>query len=735
MKLSGIGTLKKLPKWWVGSLAAVLGLALASVSFAHQPEGVVYPVFQWPEGQEPVIDGDLWEWDMIPDEYRISSSICRSFNGDSPEAYGLESEIIVSWSESQNKIYILEVRQDDDFILGDPDTYGDAIDIQLDGDHGGELIYFSQDEYPDDEERSLNKGRRAQSYVQFLPGSTRGPEDTWAWFWVSESTWYDQPEYMDMAYVFEGQLRGEGLLVTESSWTLWDDFIWNDPDASVQTDLEEGHIIGLGWIYHDFNDEGDRSVFYCSGPEAEDQYRTSASISDFLLEPAYHWPDYSILLPDPPPCPCQEVDDDSVVIWESWRRFKGPSDGVNFLSFSPDGRTLASSSWDRTVRLWDVDTGTPQATLEGHGGTVLEVAFSPDGGTLASGSMDGTIRLWNVRTGQLDTSLSIDPGRGVWSVAFSPDGETLASGGNDGEVHLWDVGTGQQVTSIGHSIYCGSLAFSPDGESLACGVSFGGLNLFEVGPGTLGWPSASKVTISPDGGAPKRTELPPQPSGVGTVAFTPDGSKLAWGLPFGGTTRLWDLDRDQESTLRDRGYVAFSPDGQTLAIADDWNSDTIIRLWDAETGQHKATLKGPLNDRTHSIAFSPDGTLASAGKGGILLWDMSPFITDHSEITVVSAVGPAVPVVSGLDAIAPNPFNTTTRISYRMATPGQVRLEIYNTLGQRVRTLVDEARPAGSYQVLWDARDQEGAVVSAGVYLARLHYRDGAETRRLLYLK
>ena len=133
---------------------------------------------------------------------------------------------------------------------------------QLDGDHGGELIFFGGREsgYTDEEQRLYN-GRWAQFYAQFLPGSTRGPEDTWAWFWVSESTWYDQPEYMDMAYEFEVQPTGEDWLWTESSWTLWDDFIWNDPDASVQTDLEEGNIIGLGWMYRDVNDGGDLRFF------------------------------------------------------------------------------------------------------------------------------------------------------------------------------------------------------------------------------------------------------------------------------------------------------------------------------------------------------------------------------------------------------------------------------------------------------------------------------------------
>ena len=92
-------------------------------------------------------------------------------------------------------------------------------------------------------------------------------------------------------------------------------------------------------------------------------------------------------------------------------------------------------------------------------------------------------------------------------------------------------------------------------------------------------------------------------------------------------------------------------------------------------------------------------------------------------------------VADGLDPNYPNPFNASTQITYRLATPGPVRLEIYNVLGQSVHTLVDEFQAAGSYRVHWDARDQWGVPVATGVYLSRLHYPGGVQTRQLLLLK
>jgi serine/threonine protein kinase len=158
---------------------------------------------------------------------------------------------------------------------------------------------------------------------------------------------------------------------------------------------------------------------------------------------------------------------------------KGHREEVTSVAFSSNGQTLASGSADKTIKLWNVNTGEDLQTLKGHMKGVTSVAFSSDGQTLASGSQDKTVKLWNVKTGQLRATLQGHTG-GVTSVAFSSDGQTLASGSHDKTVTLWNVKTGQlRATLQGHREGVNSVAFSSNGQTLASGGK-GGILLWDI---------------------------------------------------------------------------------------------------------------------------------------------------------------------------------------------------------------------------------------------------------------
>ena len=160
---------------------------------------------------------------------------------------------------------------------------------------------------------------------------------------------------------------------------------------------------------------------------------------------------------------------------------KGHTDPVMAAALSPDGRTLASASWDQTVKLWDVVTRRNIATLKGHTDVVHSVSFSPDGTILASGAYDTTVKLWDVKTKENFANLSHDTF--VKPVAFSPDGTILASGAYD-TVKLWDVETKENFANLEDSGGANDLIFSPDGATLASATAGGRVELWDVGTRT-----------------------------------------------------------------------------------------------------------------------------------------------------------------------------------------------------------------------------------------------------------
>ena len=282
--------------------------------------------------------------------------------------------------------------------------------------------------------------------------------------------------------------------------------------------------------------------------------------------------------------------------------FKGHTDWVESVAFSPNGRTIASGSADKTLKVWDVNTGREIRTLTGHTRRVESVAFSPDGSILASGSQDDTVKFWDVNTGREIRTLK-GHAFDVTSVAFSPDGQTLASGSNDYTVKLWDVNTGREIRTLkGHSDNVTSVAFSSDGQTLASGSG--------------GWDDTVRLWDVNTGRAIRT--LRGQPN---DVAFSPDGRTLASASL--DIIKLWDVATGREIrtlTGHTRGVysVSFSPDGNTLASG---GSDNTLKLWDVNTGREIRTLTGH-TDYVTSVAFSPNGKTLASGSwdSTVVLW-------------------------------------------------------------------------------------------------------------------
>jgi len=297
------------------------------------------------------------------------------------------------------------------------------------------------------------------------------------------------------------------------------------------------------------------------------------------------------------------------------RTFKRGTGGVNALAVSADGATLATAGRDGTVVLWELASGRQLSTLSGHTAPVTSVAISPDGRLIASGSLDHTVRLWDRGSGAAVRTLTTHRD-GVLAVAFSSDGRTLASGSIDKTVRLWDVGSGGETRILsGHADRVSAVAFCP-----AALVSASWDHTLKL------WDLAS--------GAELRT-LRGHSSEVWAVACAPDGRTLASGA-YDHQIKLWDAasGRELHSLAGDAGWietVKFSPDGRTLASA---GADHSVKLWDVASGQKLATLEGRAGF-AKAVAFSRSGKLlVSAGADrAVRLWRMA----DGRELRTIPA--------------------------------------------------------------------------------------------------
>jgi WD40 repeat protein len=249
--------------------------------------------------------------------------------------------------------------------------------------------------------------------------------------------------------------------------------------------------------------------------------------------------------------------------------------GVFALAISPDGKLLASGSWDETVELWNLETGTLLSHLNQHQASVRSLAITADGKTLISGSFDQTIKLWSLPDGAVTKTITdLEP---IAAIALSADGKFIASTGDDGTVKIWSLTSGETIAeSIGNKHCIGSLTIGPDSQTIAAGTVNGYVVLWQLKDMGNGQPPQLELaqTIKAHAGQ------------INACVFSPDGQYLITGS-VDGKAKVWY--RGEDLSFRDKARsilkgdpgrsvmsVAIDPDGRTIAIG---GADGTIQLW------------------------------------------------------------------------------------------------------------------------------------------------------------